>query len=77
MNNEVETYKLEGKESDVIRQFIYNDDIKKFEENKIVIDKLGNILNKKIVGQWNSIQYASYTFKLIQKGYLIRLAGVI
>jgi len=69
--------KLEGKQTDIIREFklVDNpnnwilDNAQYYEENKIILDKQGNVTKEKIIGQMSNYRYDKYKYKLEKQGY--------
>lgn len=66
--------KLEGKESNIIREFINLNPIefddKAYDEVKIIEDKNGNIINQKNINNNRSkYSHERYVWKLKQQGY--------
>ena len=70
--------KLECKQTDIIREFelVDNpdewilDNSQYYQEKKITKDKLGNIVNEKIMKPVTKYSYDKYIFRLKQQGYI-------
>lgn len=61
-------FKLEGKETDIIREFSNGDN--KYLEKKIIIDKQGNTIKEKnIDNNMRWYQLEKYLFELQKQGY--------
>lgn len=79
------TFKFEGKQTDIIRQFIETENTERwilnnekyYQEKKITIDKNGNVIKEKVLNTMSKYEYDKYIWNLKNKGYKERVMGVM